>query len=330
MQVLIVTRSDVSVGAVVRGLCRRGLEPVVLQADHYPAQVSVSRSSRGLTVRQGGMRIPLYDLGAVWYRRMGLGLDLPADTPPDVRRGVVQESRAHLLGALASLDVFVLGPKHVLDHADLKPRQLSLAAACGLAVPATLVTTDAAALRGFTRRHDDLVTKVLTSFQVRQQGEGKVVMTRRLTPDDLDGLDDLSSCPATFQERLVRRREWRVTVVGDRVFAAAVGAEHFATDDVDWRREGRSIYRHWRPATLPGAVSAGLLRLMARLGLHYGAADFIETPDGRMVFLEVNPAGEYLWLDPVFDGAISEAIAGLLASRCPVTRRIRTTALEPA
>ena len=72
----------------------------------------------------------------------------------------------------------------------------------------------------------------------------------------------------------------------------------------------------WTPYVLPDDVATRLLQLAARLGLSYGAADFVVTPDGRHVFLEINPAGEWFWLDDVFGPrALSTAIAETLLAR---------------
>jgi hypothetical protein len=60
-------------------------------------------------------------------------------------------------------------------------------------------------------------------------------------------------------------------------------------------------------------LSERMLKLTTRLGLSYGAADIVVTPDGRHVFLEINPAGEWFWLDDVFGPrALSTAIAQTL------------------
>jgi hypothetical protein len=50
------------------------------------------------------------------------------------------------------------------------------------------------------------------------------------------------------------------------------------------------------------------------LDLNYGAADFIVTPDGRHCFLEVNPVGEFFWLEKHPGLPLSGAIADLLVS----------------
>jgi hypothetical protein len=36
------------------------------------------------------------------------------------------------------------------------------------------------------------------------------------------------------------------------------------------------------------------------------------TPDGKYVFFEINPNGQYLWIEDITKAPISEAIADLL------------------
>jgi hypothetical protein len=57
------------------------------------------------------------------------------------------------------------------------------------------------------------------------------------------------------------------------------------------------------------------MELMDRLELNYGALDLIVTPGGEHVFLEVNPVGEFWWLERWAGLPISEAIADLLLGR---------------
>lgn len=56
---------------------------------------------------------------------------------------------------------------------------------------------------------------------------------------------------------------------------------------------------------------------MEKLGLAYGAIDFVVTPEGEYVFLEVNPSGQFLWADyeaglPLLDAMCEMLIQGRL------------------
>jgi glutathione synthase/RimK-type ligase-like ATP-grasp enzyme len=55
--------------------------------------------------------------------------------------------------------------------------------------------------------------------------------------------------------------------------------------------------------------------------LNYGAIDIIVTPDNRHIFLEVNPAGEFFWLERCPGLPISKALADVLLGRAPRRER---------
>jgi glutathione synthase/RimK-type ligase-like ATP-grasp enzyme len=85
----------------------------------------------------------------------------------------------------------------------------------------------------------------------------------------------------------------------------------------DWRRDGLQMVQDWRLYQLPREVEEKILRLMDYFSLNYGAIDIILTPDGRHVFLELNPSGEFFWLERNPGLPISEAIADLLMGHSP-------------
>ena len=103
----------------------------------------------------------------------------------------------------------------------------------------------------------------------------------------------------------------RITVVGDEIFAAEVHSQQ-TRYKVDMRMDinNASIV----PAKLPEEVEDCLHRLMA-LGLVYGAIDMRRRPDGTHVFLEINPAGQWLFIEEKTEQPISEAIASWMLAQ---------------
>jgi D-alanine-D-alanine ligase-like ATP-grasp enzyme len=72
------------------------------------------------------------------------------------------------------------------------------------------------------------------------------------------------------------------------------------------------MIQDWRPYELPLEVEQKIQRLMDYFCLNYGAIDIILTPDGKHVFIELNPCGEFFWLEHTPGLPISGAIADLL------------------
>ena len=108
-----------------------------------------------------------------------------------------------------------------------------------------------------------------------------------------------------------KRTELRVTVIGDELFAAEILSQEHAETVVDWRRFDVPVT--WRRAELPDSVAAQCLALTRGYGLNFGAVDLVSTPDGRYVFLEINPNGQFLFVqERVPELRMGQALAACL------------------
>ena len=203
-----------------------------------------------------------------------------------------------------------------VDRANNKQLQLQIARQLGLLTPRTLTSNNPEAVKQFAQecKEQGIVTKMLSQFAIYGENkEENVVFTSPVTDDDLDNLEGLSFCPMTFQENVPKALELRTIIVGKQVFTAAINSQQLDGATYDWRKEGRALTEKWQAYNLPEDIEKKLLQLTAYFGLNYGAIDIIVTPDGRHVFLEINPVGEFFWLElfaPYFP--ISQAIAEIL------------------
>ena len=319
MSVLIVTQSqDVeTVTAVTRALEARGGTAFRFDTDRFPTEVQAAvryeQSTEQMTLHANGHAIDLTEVTAVWQRRFNGGGKIPSDLDPQIRYTCVVESQRALWGMLVSLPAFHLDPVAQVRLVEHKQLQLRVARRLGLRVPRTLITNHPNAVRAFKSDcPDGLVTKMLEPCLIPTKSGSKGVFTTTLASDDFEHLDGLQLCPMVFQERVPKRLELRVTIVGQRVFTAAVDSQAIDGAEVDWRREPERVIEAWERYTLPDDVERRLLTLMNRFGLNYGAIDLILTPDDRYAFLEVNPGGQYLWIENHLSLPISEAIADVL------------------
>ncbi|WP_233887829.1 MvdC/MvdD family ATP grasp protein [Paraburkholderia flagellata] len=319
--VLIITHSNdnESIPLVINAIAAQGGVPYRFDTDRFPTDIRHCGQYSGEEERQviacEEYELDLGTVSAVWYRRIAIGRCIPETMDLQLRRAAIEQSRATLHGMIASLDAFHLDPVHRLRRAENKQLQLKIAREVGLTMPRTLITNAPEAVRGFAREcRQGMIMKTLSSFAIYEQGDQKVVFTNTLHDKDLERLDDLRYCPAIFQEQVPKALELRATIVGKRVFTASIDSQRSEKSSVDWRRDGIGLLEAWEPYPLPLEVENGLLKLMHALGLNYGAADFILTPDGRHCFLEVNPVGEFFWLEKHPGLPLSGAIADLLVS----------------
>jgi glutathione synthase/RimK-type ligase-like ATP-grasp enzyme len=81
----------------------------------------------------------------------------------------------------------------------------------------------------------------------------------------------------------------------------------------DWRKYDFDRVRH-EQFDLPIQVKEKLLFFMKACKIHFGAIDMILTPAGEYYFLEVNPSGQYGWIESLTAMPISRAIAETLTN----------------
>ncbi len=328
-RILIITDLlDAHADRLITLLRERGEEPVRLNSSDVSARSSLSWSLRpdgdwaGTIVLHGSGRIiDLAALTTVWWRKPA-AFGLHPDLHGQQREFAIEETEHAVRGALDGLDCYwVSHPEHI-RRAAYKIDQLRRAARLGFEVPRTLVSTDPDAVRAFWDTCDgQVVYKVLTDpylaagRHVEQEWEtpppARFVETTLLTPQHLARLGSLRAAPGQFQQCLHKRSELRVTVIGDEVFAAEILSQEHPETMVDFRRFDIPVT--YRAARLPDELAARCLALTRGYGLNFSAIDLVLTPDDRYVFLEINPNGQFLFVqERVPELRMGEAMADCL------------------
>jgi glutathione synthase/RimK-type ligase-like ATP-grasp enzyme len=131
----------------------------------------------------------------------------------------------------------------------------------------------------------------------------------QLRPEDLNYLEQVRLGMHLFQERVDKVSDIRATVVGDQIFACEIASQDQG-ELLDWRLKSNLPMKEY---IVSKELKQRCLLLMDKLGLTFGALDFCKTPDDRLIFLEVNPNGQYLWIEQALDMPISLELAKLLA-----------------
>ncbi|MEV0845410.1 ATP-grasp ribosomal peptide maturase [Streptomyces sp. NPDC049954] len=310
--VLVITSpDDWPTDRVVAELATRGVEVFRMDTADFPQSLALTGRIDEASAWSGVLvtehrTVDLARIGAVFYRTPGQFL-LPEGMSGPERRFAAAQARAGLGGVLAALDCRWVNHPTWMARAEYKPAQLAVARAAGLRIPATIVTNRADDVRAFAEHlGGPVVCKAIASPVLIEGGQLKTVYTRRVAADDLRDLQGIGTTAHLFQEWVEKAHEVRLTVVGERMFAVEIHAGSKAAYE-DWRSDYGALT--YTVTTVPDDVSTGTLRLMRRMQLRYGALDFVVRPDGKWVFLEINPAGQWDWIEGATGVGIVQAIA---------------------
>jgi hypothetical protein len=300
MILIVAPRGDLHARCVAQDLERMGRPFRVVDSSSLTTSGRLTFTVGGGTwTCTEGEPVPLESVRTVWHRRRPP--PRPAELAASAEELVGREWTELIGGALSSMDAFFVNdPRR--QEAAVKPLQLRRAHEVGLRVPDTLVTNDPVAAAAFVDRHGGrVIHKALAAPRHCFRA------TQRWSESDRAALPELVLAPCIFQELVTNCRELRITVVGERVLAA-----EFRPRDgvIDGRLDVRTAYR---PHSLPEEVSRRLLALVRRLGLVFSTVDMKVTDEGEYVFLELNPMGQFLYVEVLAGLPLTAAVAELLA-----------------
>lgn len=250
------------------------------------------------------------DVTAAYFRRPGLPQVDARITDPGERAYCEAEWAALLKSIYLRLGKLWLNSPAAIGLAEDKPRQLVLARQLGFRVPKTLITNDPAALGNFVG-DEASVAKPLREALLDGDSD-RVIFTDRIDRAVARDEASIQAAPLILQHEVVKAADIRVTVVGNLVFAAAIHSQAKLESEVDWRR-GDTLDLVHRAVELPVEIASRCVRIVAELGLTFGAIDLVEDRDGQYWFLECNPNGQWAWIETRTGSPIAAAIVDHLA-----------------
>jgi glutathione synthase/RimK-type ligase-like ATP-grasp enzyme len=318
--ILILTEpDDPHANRVEAALRRRGARFVRFDFAEYPAEASLTVELAGgrkrVLLARGGETVDLTECTAGWLRRPGKPRTRGRIANPILSSYAEDECMRLMQDTFNALDVAWLpGPMHAIRRADCKQLQLQMATDLGMEIPPTLITDDPDRFLAFYRQHDgDLIDKLPSTVMPATLRTGRELMrfTQTVSTRDVGYARRLRHSPMLFQANVPKRFELRITVVGPDVLAAEIHSQSTRRTTVDWRHYdwGHTPYL---PHRLPDGVRRACLAMVERLGLRFGAIDMIVTPDDRYVFLEINPNGQWMWIEDETGLPITDAICDAL------------------
>ncbi|CAN5676072.1 ATP-grasp ribosomal peptide maturase [soil metagenome] len=258
--------------------------------------------------------VDMMSFHSIWFRRPG-ALKSKSFFQPWIEQMMLVEARQALMGMLNSLPCLWVNYPAADSTATLKLFQLQVAKNVGLNLPETIVTNDPALAEEFFEKHAGEVVYKLVSehsnFSLPSFEFPHGIPTLPLRENDLKHLEQVRHAPHLFQERVKKVSDVRVTVIGAKVFATHIESQQ-GTGKLDWRNDYSVPMTAWK---LPDEVSEGCIQVLKALGLNYGAFDFCLDEEARYVFLEVNPAGQYLWVEQRTEQPLTMEMALLLAGK---------------
>lgn len=306
--------TDLHVQPVIEHIKAMGGSPVLLDIKKNGENFSLTISEDKIVISDNErINLNLFDVYSIWYRRPVFktgGDNVQMQWQKDFSEGEERETWDGIWLTLRKRTFFLNHP-FCNRIAGNKVFQLNLAKEIGFKIPDFIVTNNPIRVQEFVKKHGKIIYKTLHHpKKIGKIEDMHVFFTNIVEEKHLQNLQRVSITPCLFQSYIEKTYEVRITVVGNEIFSERILSQGSLKTMIDWRREPSDLQHEIE--ILPQDVSERCIKLVKTLNLSYGAIDMIFNEKLDYVFLEINPNGQWLWMEKILGLPISKAIATIL------------------
>ena len=163
---------------------------------------------------EGGECVPVDDLSGAYIRQPILPSLHTAESDKRFINMEIGETLRSLWRSIQN-DIWLNAPHNIL-RASNKPEQLGVAKQLGFIIPKTCVTADInMAQKFYFKNGKDIIAKAVKHGFLYDNDTAKVAGTQLIDEQNINKLNYYAHVPMIFQERIKKRYDLRVTVVGE-------------------------------------------------------------------------------------------------------------------
>ncbi|MGN1152899.1 MAG: hypothetical protein ACI4S3_02640 [Candidatus Gastranaerophilaceae bacterium] len=248
------------------------------------------------------------DISSVYYRRPILPDVLSFETD-NSKKDFLEKETYYILEGLYSILInkFWISHPDFIRTAENKILQLQVAQELGFKIPLSLISNKKESQKCFVNRNQSIIKPIKSGLVSQNEKYMSLVYADEINSENIRA--NKSVFPAYLQEKIEKKYDLRITVVGEQVFTVAISKK----DDniIDWRKEDKDnlVYEKF---DIPKNIENMCIALLKRFNLNFGAIDMALTQNGKFVFFEINPNGQWAWLDKQLHLNIAGEITNLL------------------
>lgn len=262
--------------------------------DHY----SIVIGGTGWTIQSKTGKIAVQEVESIYYRKP----EFPdvSDFPAHLQEMICRDILAVIQGIADSFAGTVLTRPSILRKTENKIYQLQEFSKLGVVMPESYIGNAIDMDKRIVSSSQ--IIKPLTQGKILTGEKFEIFQTNRLS----DSVGDISMTPVYLQEEVEKAYEVRITWVGSDHWAVRIDS----TAEIDWRRV--TAENRYSLVKIPESIEKECLKILGVSQLEFGAFDYLVTADDTWIFLEVNPNGQWLWLEDELDLDISCKLFSLL------------------
>lgn len=303
MLLIITNKTDLTCDYLILRLIERGISYLRLNTEEYGERfeinLSFSNNFNSAFLKFEGKEININEITGVYFRRPGLP-NLEKILPYAEIKFAEREMETLFSGFFR-----LLGSKKWLNHpkyifgANNKIEQLFVAEQIGFTIPNTIITKEESMIRLFIEKEKNVIAKAIKHGFYTYEDKLYLAFTQEVNENYLTNIEDYLSVPMIFQNKIDKDYDIRINVIGNKVFAAAILSQENEISKIDWRVWDvceKFEMRHM-PIKLPSEIEEWCIAINKYFNLNFSAIDMVLDREGNYIFLELNPNGQWAWIE---------------------------------
>lgn len=253
------------------------------------------------------------DIKSIWYRRPKISEMNNTTLSKEDYSFCVREINSFLLSLWSMLkDKKWVNDPFKLYLAERKSIQLKIAFECNMNIPQTLFSNDWYEIKDFIdKKERKVIVKPISHGGFGSKDEYAIFTNDLETCEFKMDESIVKISPFIIQEKIEKIFDVRVTVIGKRIFAHKI-ISYPNVHEIDWRVL-KPTEMTYESIELSADLRKSILKFVAKFKLHYGAFDFAVDSNAKWWFLEINPSGQFVWLEIATGTRMIDSLIDILA-----------------
>ncbi|PIU61879.1 hypothetical protein COS83_03380 [archaeon CG07_land_8_20_14_0_80_38_8] len=260
-------------------------------------KITFDSSSCNYSISEDNNTIVLNEDWNIWNRRI-LEPIIPEDIPENLHDIILTETERTWQGLIFSHKGKVVNSPQSDYNANNKVDQLCFTKnyGNGVKIPDTILTNDPSVLKYFYKKNEKICHKLLQVPMVIKDGEYFGVYNNLISPENMKHAELINVNPCLFQQYIDKKYELRITALKDKIIPIAIFSQKSEVSKIDFRRYDLKNVTYEK-VEIPDNVKKFCSDLLYHYNLSFAEIDIILDKEGDYYFLEINPKGQWLWLE---------------------------------
>ena len=312
VEVLIISNSmDFTTDLICIELNKRNVKYVRLNRDmfnKYKIKVDIENISMFIGINEEEYIISDKNLVSIYYRA-------PVFLRENFTKYINMEEqlyRSQWMSFMRNLSIFencrwVNNPNSTFTAED-KLLQLKKAKEIGFNIPNTLLVNSLDYLD--IKDEEQYVVKSLDTVLLKHNNKESFAYTNIISGKELKK-SRLDIAPIIFKKCISGKTDIRAKIIRNKIIPLKIEKNNIGING-DWRLEKENV--EYSAIKLPEEIEKKCIKIVETFKLSFGGIDLVEK-NGKYYFIEINPTGEWAWLNEKSNSRIDKAICDYLLKK---------------